>query len=68
MVSVKSRTVLVLLSLFLGYLAIDRFYAGRIGLGLLKLFFGFGIWWIIDLILAICGLQKDSSGLLIHEW
>ncbi|VEU71050.1 TM2 domain-containing protein [Mycoplasmopsis glycophila] len=69
--SSKSRLVLVLLSFFLGGLGVDRFYAGRIGLGLAKLFFGWmtlGIWALVDLILAICGQQKDSDGLRITEW
>ncbi|TNK81645.1 hypothetical protein C4M96_04845, partial [Mycoplasmopsis pullorum] len=39
-VSNKSRVVLVILSFFLGALAIDRFYAGRIGLGIAKLLLG----------------------------
>nr|WP_237076510.1 TM2 domain-containing protein [Mycoplasma phocoeninasale] len=43
--SKKSRTALTLLSFFFGGLGIDRFYGGRVGLGLLKLFTagGFGI-------------------------
>ncbi|AZZ65342.1 TM2 domain-containing protein [Metamycoplasma phocicerebrale] len=59
---------MTLLSFFLGGLGIDRFYAGRIGLGVLKIFFGFGIWQLIDFILAVAGLQKDANGKLISEW
>ncbi|QIW62662.1 NINE protein [Mycoplasmopsis gallinacea] len=70
-VSRKNRTTLVLLSFFLGGLGVDRFYAGRIGLGICKLIFcvvTFGIWYIIDLILAICGAQRDEYGLPISQW
>lgn len=43
----------LLLSIFFGSLGVDRFIMGHIGLGILKLvtFGGFGIWWLIDLIL-----------------
>ncbi len=44
---------LLLMSFFFGTLGIDRFIMGHVGLGLLKLITGggFGIWWIIDIIL-----------------
>jgi TM2 domain protein len=35
--SPKSRLALTLLAFFLGYLGVDRFYGGRILLGILKL-------------------------------
>ena len=43
----------LLMSVFFGTLGVDRFILGHIGLGLLKLitFGGFGVWWLIDLIL-----------------
>ncbi|MHA0273095.1 TM2 domain-containing protein [Mycoplasma sp. 48589B] len=58
----------LMFSIFLGEFGIDRFYGGRIGLGLLKLFTvgGCGVLWIIDVILAILGKQKDSQGLYIR--
>ncbi len=45
--------VALLFSILLGCLGVDRFYMGYIGTGILKLitFGGFGIWWLIDLIL-----------------
>lgn len=66
-ISSRNRVVLILLSFFLGYLGIDRFYGGRYILGLVKLLTagGLGIWWFIDFILAIFGAQKDDQGLLI---
>lgn len=45
--------VTLLFSIFLGNLGIDRFIMGHIWLGLLKLITcgGFGIWWLVDVIL-----------------
>ena len=41
------------MSIIFGYLGVDRFMMGHIGLGLLKLFTagGFGVWWLVDMIL-----------------
>lgn len=63
--SPKSWLATLLLSIFLGELGIDRFYLGKIGTGILKLITvgGFGIWWLIDLILVIAGATKDKQGL-----
>lgn len=60
----KSKTVALLLSIFLGELGIDRFYLGYIGLGILKLITagGFGIWWLVDLILIATGKMKTKDG------
>lgn len=43
----------LLISIFFGTLGIDRFVLGHVWLGLLKLITagGFGIWWLIDVIL-----------------
>ncbi|HLD89152.1 MAG TPA: TM2 domain-containing protein [Candidatus Nanoarchaeia archaeon] len=45
--------VCLLMSIFFGWVGVDRFMMGYIGTGLLKLFTfgGLGIWWLIDLIL-----------------
>jgi hypothetical protein len=54
----------LLLAIFLGYLGIHRFYAGKIGTGLLMLFTGggCGIWWLIDVILIAVGSFTDAQG------
>lgn len=64
MVGTKSFVTTWLFSWLLGGLGIDRFYLGKIGTGILKLitFGGFGIWYLIDLILTLAGAQKDKSG------
>ena len=50
---VRNHTTAVILSILFGWLGVDRFYVGHIGLGLLKLFtMGcYGVWWVIDIIL-----------------
>ncbi|MDR1626729.1 MAG: TM2 domain-containing protein [Spirochaetia bacterium] len=60
---------LLLLSVFLGELGVDRFYVGKIGTGILKLITlgGCGIWWLIDLIMIICGKFTDSNGNVITK-
>ena len=60
----KSKVVALILSIFLGELGIDRFYLGYIGTGILKLITcgGFGIWWLIDLIMIATGKLKPTDG------
>jgi len=69
-ISPKSRTADFVICLLLGYLGIHRFYEGKIGTGILWLFTGgiFGIGWLVDTILILCGKGKDSDGLPISEW
>lgn len=60
----KSFVVTWLFALLLGGLGVDRFYLGKVGTGLLKLFTlgGFGIWTLVDLIIVLTGGQRDKSG------
>jgi len=60
----KNKFVAVVLSFFLGYLGIDRFYLGYTGMGILKLLTGglFGILWIIDFIRIAIGSLQPKFG------
>ncbi len=54
-VPLKKPVTTLLLSIFLGGFAVDRFYIGDVGIGLAKLFLGWltcGIWAFIDIFLV----------------
>jgi TM2 domain-containing membrane protein YozV len=61
---------LFLLCFFLGVFGVHRFYAGKIGTGILQLVTlgGFGIWAYIDLIFIIIGAFTDKDGNKVTEW
>jgi len=61
--------VLFHLSFWLGFLGIDRFYAGKTGSGILKLITmgGIGIWWIMDIINVANGNYTDTTGKLVEK-
>ncbi len=63
----KDWTTLLILSLLLGWLGVDRFYAGHIGLAVLKLLTlgGCRIWSLIDIIMDAVGNFTDADGLPI---
>ena len=60
----KSWIATLLLCIFVGSLGIHRFYAGKIGTGILMILTlgGCGIWTLVDLILIILGKFTDANG------
>ncbi|MDO4519167.1 MAG: TM2 domain-containing protein [Eubacteriales bacterium] len=68
-VSHKSRAVAFCLCFFLGWLGVHRFYAGKIGTGILYIFtIGlFGIGWLVDLIKIAAGKFEEKNGAVIFE-
>lgn len=59
-----------LLCFFFGVFGVHRFYAGKVLTGILQLVTigGFGIWWLVDLILILTGSFRDGDGRRITEW
>lgn len=68
--SKKSRLVALLLCIFLGGFGVHRFYVGKIGTGIVWLLTAgcFGIGWIIDMILIVCGAMRDKDGYCLSNW
>ena len=68
--SPKSRLAATLLCAFFGEFGFHRFYVGKIGTGLIWLCTAgvFGIGWVVDLILIICGEFKDKHGAKLIGW
>ena len=72
-VSEKHKIIMILLALFAGTLGIHRFYAGKIGTGIIMLLLTLtivgvyisGVWAIVDLVMIVCDKFKDGKGLII---
>lgn len=64
MKSEKDWLVTLLLCIFLGGIGVHRFYAEKIGTGILQLITlgGCGIWTLVDLIMIITGSFTDKDG------
>lgn len=64
----KDPIVLLIVSIFLGYLGVDRFLLGDVTMGLLKLLTcgGCGIWTIIDWILIMDKTKRRNFNKVIE--
>jgi tetratricopeptide (TPR) repeat protein len=65
----KRRTTALILSIFLGWAGVDRFYLGYWGSGVVKLltFGGFYVWWIIDIIRILANKLPAANGLRLER-
>jgi TM2 domain-containing membrane protein YozV len=63
-ISEKSGIACLLFLIFLGPFGIHRMYVGKVGTGVLFLLTmgGFGIWWLVDVILLVAGAFTDAKG------
>jgi len=69
-VSGKSRTTALILNVLTGFVGGHRFFAGKIGTGVLMActLGGLGLWWVYDLVLIGTGEFRDSDGRRILRW
>ena len=60
----KSFLHVLLCSIFVGFLGVDRFVIGHVGIGVAKLLTlgGLGVWWIIDLLMLVAGVLHPDAG------
>ena len=58
---------LLILSILIGGLGVDRFYIGDTGLGIFKLLTcgGFGVWTIVDWFLIMGATREKNTNLLL---
>ncbi len=63
----RSFVAMILLCFFVGSLGVHRFYAGKVGSGVVMLLTlgGLGLWTLIDFIIIVCGAFKDGEGKVI---
>lgn len=67
--TLKDPTISLVLSIVLGYLGVDRFYIGDVGLGVGKLVTcgGCYIWWLIDIFLIMNRTRQRNFETLMAQ-
>ena len=67
--SEKDFLAMILLCFFLGYLGMHRFYAGKVGTGILMFLTigGLGLWTLIDFLYIVTGNFRDGRGIKIKN-
>lgn len=66
----KSRGIAFILALVLGVFGAHRFYAGKIGTGILMICTvgGLGIWYLYDVVMIASGQFTDAEGRRLLRW
>ena len=69
-VSEKSRTTTLILGVLTGMVGGHRFFAGKVGTGVLMVctLGGLGVWWLYDLVLIGTGEFRDADGRRVLRW
>jgi hypothetical protein len=69
-VSPKSRLVAFLIGAPFGVFGAHRFYVGKTGSGIGMIFTlgGFGIWWLVDMIMILSGEFRDADHKRVVRW
>jgi TM2 domain-containing membrane protein YozV len=68
--SSRNGGLLLVLCLLFGIFGAHRFYAGKVGTGVVQLltFGGLGVWAVIDLLFVLFGEFTDAQGLKVNTW
>ncbi len=69
-ISDKKRLVALIIAFLLGWFGGHRFYVNKFGTGLLMFFTmgGFGMWYIVDMVLITGGIFKDKEKKPLKKW
>jgi TM2 domain-containing membrane protein YozV len=60
----KSYILTGVFAIMLGFFGVDRFFLGKTGSAVAKLLTlgGFGVWWLVDIIILLTGNTRDKNG------